>query len=49
MLRKIERTCVEQAECIFFDIQMGLYKVKDCIYYQLRVLNRLLDSRRVAD
>ena len=28
---------------------MGLYKIKDCIYYQLRVLNRLLDSRRVAD
>ena len=28
---------------------MGLYKVKEGLYYQLRVLNRLLDSRRVAD
>ena len=28
---------------------MGLFRVKDSIYYQLRVLNRLLDSRRIAD
>ena len=28
---------------------MGIYRVKENIYYQLRVLNRLLDTRRIVD
>ena len=30
-------------------MKMGIFKVKESVYYELRVLNRLLDSRRVAD